>query len=199
MDIIIASNNKHKIEELKRILSSLNINVFSLKDKNITIEDIEENGSTFAENAMIKAKAVYDITHTPAIADDSGLCVDALGGKPGVYTARYAGEGASDEDKYNKILKELDGIEPEKRTARFVSAICLIINDNTIITAEGICEGAISYSPKGENGFGYDPIFLTEFNKTFSELTDKEKDSISHRGLALRDLHKKLSDYFGNK
>ena len=192
MDIIIATNNAHKVEEFKRILTPLGFNVFSLKDKNIKI-DVEENGTTFEENAIIKAKAIYDIVKLPVIADDSGLCVDALDGAPGIYSARFSGDH-DDSANNQKIFDELHAVPDEKRTARFVCNICCVFPNGDEITAQGVCEGKIGYELVGENGFGYDPLFMVG-DKSFAELTDAEKDQISHRGNAMREFKQKLEMY----
>ncbi len=181
MDIIIATNNAHKVEEFKRLLTPLGYRVYSLKDKEIQVE-IEENGSTFAENAMIKAQT-YDMVHLPVIADDSGICVDALDGRPGIYSARYGGEGLDDHGRNLKLLEELGGVTD--RTGRFVCSIAYIDAKGEKHSFEGVCEGVIGYEEKGENGFGYDPLFLVG-EKSFAELSGAEKDALSHRGKANR-------------
>ncbi|MCH5202087.1 MAG: RdgB/HAM1 family non-canonical purine NTP pyrophosphatase [Oscillospiraceae bacterium] len=190
---LIASNNQHKVQELNRILNPLGINAVTAKKCNVDLGDVEETGSTFAENAEIKALAAFDRTKMPSVADDSGLVVDALDGRPGVYSARYGGVNATDEDKYNKILEEMKNVPESERTARFVSSICLILEDGTKIQVEGTSEGKIAYEPKGTEGFGYDPIFVTQNGKTFAELTPGEKDAVSHRGKALIKLKDELT------
>lgn len=155
---------------------------------------MEENGTTFEENSFLKANAVHQHTKTAVVADDSGLCVDALGGAPGVYSARYAGEDTPYPEKIRLLLEELKDIPDEKRTARFVAHICFIDENSNRIDVEGVCEGNIGYEPKGENGFGYDPIFMVG-EKSFSELSDEEKDQCSHRGKALRELTKRLGQH----
>ncbi len=192
MIFVIATANPKKLTELSRILNPLGIDAVSIKDAGISIDDIEENGKTFEENARIKAQAVAKLTSMPVIADDTGLSVDVLGGEPGVYTARYAGEGASDKEKYEKLLNKLEGIPYEKRTAHFSTCICCIFPDKTEIISTGNCYGNIALAPHGENGFGYDPIFEVEKGKSLAELTAEEKDKISHRGNALRDFKIKL-------
>ena len=186
MEIIIASQNKGKLKEFDRMLSPLGFSVISAKEAGFT-EEVEETGKTFAENAEIKARAVFNACHRAAVADDSGLEVDALNGAPGVYTARYAGEHAADDDNIKKLLSELEEIPQEKRTARFVSAICCILENGEALFAVGTCEGIIGFEKRGENGFGYDPVFMVG-EKSFAELDSGEKDSISHRGRALREL-----------
>ena len=138
--------------------------------------------------------AAFSKTGISSVADDSGLVVDALGGEPGVYSARYAGEGATDAQRIEKLLKNMQGIPKEKRTAHFVCSICCVIDENTVITAEGVCDGTISYEPVGDGGFGYDPIFMTEDGRSFAQLSNEEKDALSHRGKALRILFDKLSE-----
>lgn len=182
MEIIIATGNAGKVREFKRMLEPLGYQVFSQKEKGIIL-DVEETGTTFAENAVRKAKAVWEKVKLPVIADDSGLCVDALDGRPGIYSARYAGEGATDADRVKKLLTELEG--KENRTGRFVCAIAYIDGAGEPHVFEGVCEGTMAESPRGEDGFGYDPIFLVG-EKTFAEMTAKEKDAVSHRGKANR-------------
>lgn len=184
--IILASNNKGKIREIQEILSPLGYEIISMRDSGIDI-DIEENGKTFKENAGIKAKAIYEISHTAVIADDSGLEVDYLNGAPGVYSHRYAGENATDEDRNNKLLSELSGIPEEKRGAAFVCEICYIDEVGTEQYVRGECRGKIGYEPIGENGFGYDPLFMYG-KKSFAEISAEEKNKISHRADALRKL-----------
>ncbi len=190
---IIASNNKNKAAELDRILNPLGIKAVTAREAGVDLGDVEETGSTFAENALIKAKAAFEKTGVPCVADDSGLAVDALNGEPGVYSARYAGENATDEDRINRLLKNLEGVPEEKRTAHFVCSVCCIIDNDTVITAEGTCDGTIAKEPVGNDGFGYDPVFITDGNKSFAQLTPDEKDAVSHRGRALRQLYSKLS------
>lgn len=192
---LIASNNAHKVLELNRILNPLGITAVTAKECGIDLGDVEETGTTFSENAEIKALSAFKKSGMPSIADDSGLVVDALNGRPGVYSARYGGENATDEDKYNKILEEMKDVPEKDRTARFVSSICCILEDGTKIKAEGYSEGTIAFSPKGEDGFGYDPIFVSQGGKTFAQLTSQEKDAVSHRGNALKILKEQLIKY----
>lgn len=188
--IVAATGNKGKLKEFREILKDYEI--ISMKDLGIDA-DVEENGKTFKENAYIKASEIAKLTDFPVLADDSGLCVDFLGGAPGVYTARYAGENATDEENINKLLEALKEADSPLRTARFTSVICIVFPDGTSVYGEGACEGKITFAPKGENGFGYDPVFYTEkFGKTFAELTPDEKNAISHRRHALDDINKKL-------
>ena len=187
---LLASNNQGKLREFREIFDGDNI--LSLQDISLKVE-VEEDGETFEENAVKKAREVARISGMTAISDDSGLCVDALAGAPGVYSARYAGENASDEDRIRKLLEELEG--EERRSARFVSVVALCTPQGETVTARGECEGEILLQPKGTGGFGYDPIFyVKEFNKTFGQLTGEEKNSISHRGRAIRALKEKLED-----
>ena len=192
---LIASNNAHKVVELNRILNPLGIHAVTAKECNIDLGDVEETGTTFAENAEIKAMSAYKKTSMPTVADDSGLMVDALDGRPGVYSARYAGENATDKDRYTKLLTEMKDVPDDKRTAHFVSSICCILDEKTIIKVEGTVEGKIAYAPKGEDGFGYDPVFITQSGKTFAQLSSDEKDAISHRGNALRKLKEEIIKY----
>lgn len=189
MDLIIASNNTNKIREIKEILGE-KFDLYSLKDKNIDI-DIEETGATFAENALIKAKAIAELTGSPALADDSGLEVFALNGAPGVYSARYGGEHGDDNANNRRLLDEMDNI-PDRR-AKFTSVIVVYYPDCRYITAEGSVEGIIISEPRGNNGFGYDPIFYcNELGKSFGEASEEEKNSLSHRFRALNNLLTKL-------
>ncbi|MGI5894771.1 MAG: RdgB/HAM1 family non-canonical purine NTP pyrophosphatase [Candidatus Merdivicinus sp.] len=188
MEIIIATGNAGKVREFKRMLEPLGYTVFSQKEKEIFV-DPEEDGDTFAENALIKARAVWEIAHTAVIADDSGLCVDALDGRPGVYSARYAGEGATDADRNRKLLAELEGVS--NRAAHFTCAIAYIDAEGRARVFEGICPGTIGFEPKGADGFGYDPLFLCG-EKTFGEMSAEEKDAVSHRGRANRMLEEYL-------
>lgn len=197
MIFVIASNNRKKIEELERILSPLNIYAKTAEQLGKESIEVEETGTTFAENAELKAKAMCEHTGMPAIADDSGLVVDALGGAPGVLSARYAGEGATDAEKINKLLTELMKTGSSDRSARFECVICCYFPNGEKIFAHGTCEGTIGYAPRGANGFGYDPIFFVEGNKTFAELSDHQKDLISHRGRALKELSAILKKRYG--
>ncbi|SKA90028.1 XTP/dITP diphosphohydrolase [Caloramator quimbayensis] len=190
--IIIASNNKHKVDEIKDILKGFCNEILSLKEAGINCE-VEENGTTFEENAYIKAKAIVDLTGLPCIADDSGLEVDALNGAPGVYSARFSGEHGNYKKNNEKLLSLLKGVPREKRGARFVTAIALVTPDGDKIFARGEIRGIITEEEVGSNGFGYDPLFLVlGLNKTFAQLSSQEKNSISHRGRALNDLKEKL-------
>lgn len=193
MKVIAATKNKGKIREMMEILSPLGIEIISQQELGIEV-DVEETGDTFEKNALIKARAVAMVCDYPILADDSGICVDALGGAPGVRSARYAGDYASDNDRINKLLKELG--DNENRNAKFVTSVAFIMPDGTEITAEGEVNGEIMHEPMGDNGFGYDPIFYSyELKKAFAQASDEEKNSVSHRGRALRALCTKLTEY----
>ena len=183
MKVILASNNKHKLTEMKKILSPLGYDVMSQAEAGCII-DVEETGTTFEENAALKAQAVHDMTGFPVISDDSGLEVDYLGGAPGVYSHRYAGENATDADRCLKLLSELEGVEKSSRTARFVCVVCFIDENGKKTVVRGTCEGYIGTEPIGENGFGYDPVFMYG-TRSFAELSEEEKNAVSHRADAL--------------
>ncbi len=184
MKVILASNNANKIREMQQILEPLGMEVLSQREAGADFE-AEENASTFAGNAELKAYAVYEQLHCPVIADDSGLVVDALNGAPGVYSHRFAGEDATDEQRCQKILEQLTGVPKAQRTARFLCAICYLDENGQKHFFTGSCEGYIGTEPRGSNGFGYDPIFCCG-DQTLAEMTDEEKNQISHRGHALR-------------
>jgi XTP/dITP diphosphohydrolase len=193
MKVIAATKNKGKIREMQEILAPLDMEVISQQEMGIDV-DAEETGDTFEKNALIKARAVAMICDYPILADDSGICVDSLGGAPGVYSARYAGDNATDEDRIKKLLGELG--DNENRNAKFVTAVAFIHPDGTEITACGEVKGYITTEPHGDNGFGYDPIFFSEeLGKTFAQSSDEEKNSVSHRGRALQNLYEKLKKY----
>lgn len=190
MKAVLASNNKKKMVEMRAILGELGVEVLSQADVGVSIEP-EENGTTFEENSRIKAVAIMEATGLPAIADDSGLVVDALDGAPGVYSARYGGEGLDDTGRWQLLLKNMEG--KENRACKFVSVICCAFPDGTQLMARGEVHGVVAQGPKGEGGFGYDPIFwLPEQGKSMAELTAEEKNQISHRGNALRVFKKEL-------
>ena len=194
MDMIIATHNKHKVEEFSRILAPLGVKI-----RTAELTEAEETGTTFRENAYIKAKTACDETGLPCIADDSGLSVDALNGEPGVYSARYAEEGK----RKKTVLEKLENVPEEKRGAHFTSAICCVFPNGDVLEAEGYCYGRIAHACRGTSGFGYDPIFIcTEAGcagKTFGEATAAEKDAVSHRGKSLRLFAEKLETYLRNK
>ncbi len=191
MDFLLATHNTKKRDELQRILSPLGVRVLIAEDAGINLPDVEETGSTFEENAALKAHSGCEFSGMPCIGDDSGLAVDALGGAPGIYSARYAGDHGNDGKNILKLLKELEGVPAEKRTARFVCAVCCAFPDGRSIEVSGTCEGSIGFAPSGNGGFGYDPVFFVG-EKSFGELSSAEKDSLSHRGNALRLLCERL-------
>ena len=193
MKLVLASKNAHKQVEMRDILSQLGVEVVLESEVGVDV-DVEETGETFEDNSLLKAKAVMEATGMPAIADDSGLCVDALGGAPGVYSARYGGPGLDDAGRYRLLLENMRGQTP--RTAKFVSVITCCFPNGDVITARGECPGTIAYAPQGEGGFGYDPVFfLPQRKKTFAQLTAEEKNAISHRGNALKEFQIKLERY----
>ncbi|MDD2969676.1 MAG: XTP/dITP diphosphatase [Lachnospiraceae bacterium] len=190
--IIFATGNEGKLKEIKMIFADMEIEVVSMNEAGIDVE-IEENGSSFEENAVIKAKAIAEICHEIVLADDSGLVIDALGGEPGVYSARYMGENTSYVLKNQNILERMKGVNEADRSARFVCAVAAAFPDGEIATTEGLMEGIIALEPSGENGFGYDPIFyLTQHQCTSADLDPKTKNEISHRGKALEEMKKIL-------
>ena len=192
MKFVLASQNKGKLAEMQSILGELGVEVVLQSDLGLRVE-VEETGTTFAENSMLKAKAVMEASGLPAIADDSGLCVDWLNGAPGVYSARYGGV-ETDEERYQLLLNNLRGAT--NRAAHFHTDIVCCFPNGDVLQAAGDCFGTIAYAPRGEGGFGYDPIFFVpELRKTFSQLTAEEKNAVSHRGNALRDFAIKLKDY----
>ena len=193
MKLVLASKNPKKLKEMNEILSTFGIEVCMQSDVGLDI-DVEETGTTFEENSLLKAKAIMEASGLPAIADDSGLCVDALGGAPGVYSARYGGEGLDDTGRYRLLLENLKGLSP--RTAKFVSVITCCFPNGDVLTARGECPGTIAFAPQGDNGFGYDPVFwLPQMKKTFAQLSAEEKNAISHRGNALKDFRTRLEEY----
>ncbi len=191
---MIATRNRGKLRELKELLADFGLDIQPL-DHFPQVGEIVEDGDTFFENAMKKAKTVSEKTGLMAIADDSGLEVDALKGAPGVYSARYAGEDATDEQNYQKLLDEMKDVPEEKRGAQFRCVMVAYRPDGRWVSAEGICRGSITTSPRGEQGFGYDPVFVPEGDtRTMAELTREEKNKISHRGKALEILQEKISE-----
>ena len=193
MKLVLASKNRKKLMEMNDILSHLGIEVCSEAEAGVDLE-VEETGTTFEENSLLKARAVMEASGLPAIADDSGLCVDCLGGAPGVYSARYGGEGLSDEARYQILLENMRG--QMTRTAKFVSVITCCFPNGDVLSARGECPGTIAYAPMGEGGFGYDPVFFVpELKKTFAQLSAEEKNAISHRGKALEAFKVRLEEY----
>lgn len=194
MKIFIATKNQKKLTELSRILVPMGFEVLSQKDFDNDFPEPVEDGSTFEENAIIKAKDGLKNTGLISVADDSGICVDYLGGAPGIYSARYSGEHGDDDSNNKKLLSELEGVPFEKRTGRYVAAIACVFPDGRCFTVRGECEGKIGFEPKGTGGFGYDPYFISELG-VMAELTSEQKDSISHRGKALRLFKHELKKY----
>lgn len=209
MLICAASNNAGKLKELRRILERMGHEVKSLRELGITL-DPEETGTTFAENARIKAEAFCKASGLPTVADDSGLCVDALNGAPGVYSARYCGHHGDDAANNAKLLREMADVPAEQRTARFVSAVCFLLPDGRELLVEGECPGSVAFTETGSNGFGYDPLFIPDrvglpdgtttentARRSYAELADAEKDAISHRGRAMEKLDAQLPAFLG--
>ncbi|MCI9683007.1 MAG: XTP/dITP diphosphatase [Lachnospiraceae bacterium] len=195
--IIFATGNEGKMREIRMILEDLGTEVLSLKEAGITLE-VQEDGETFEENAVIKARAVMEETKALVLADDSGLEIDYLNGEPGVYSARYMGEDTSYRIKNQNLIERLEGVPEEKRTARFVCVIAAAFPDGRILTARGTIEGIIGYEERGEGGFGYDPIFwLPEYGCSTAELTMEKKNELSHRGKALRAIKDELKRAMG--
>lgn len=190
MNILIATNNKHKVREISQIFAGTDLKTVSPAQINLSVE-VEEDGNTFAENALKKARGFCEASGLICVADDSGLTVECLSGEPGVYSARYGGEGLDDKGRTQLLLKNMSGAK--NRRAAFVSSVAMVFPDGRVVTAEGRCEGRIALAPSGNNGFGYDPVFVPDgYDKTFSELSEEEKNRISHRGRALEALEKKL-------
>ena len=199
MKFIIATNNAKKLVELERILNPLGIEAVSAKEAGVVLDEVDETGTTFSENAFLKANAAFEKTGMPAVADDSGICVDALNGRPGIFSARYCPElCVTDEDRTRRILDELKDVPDGKRGAHYTCAICCILPDGSKIEIEETCEGTIGYEFIGDGGFGYDPIFM-QGDRTFAQLTAREKDKVSHRGKALRRLKTELEEYMKRK
>ena len=188
MKLVLATNNAHKLSEIRQILGNQFEEILSLADLGIK-QDIEETGTTLKENAIIKAKTVMKWTGLPALADDTGLMVDALNGEPGVYSARYAGPQHDDKANCAKLLKNLENVHGRARTAHFSTCMAVAYPNGKIYTVEGRVDGEITTEPHGKNGFGYDPIFFCyDLNKNFAEATPEEKNSVSHRGRALQKI-----------
>lgn len=189
MKLVLASKNRHKLAEMQTILGELGLEVVLESEVGVDV-DVEETGTTFEENALLKAKAVMEASGMAAIADDSGLEVDALHGAPGVYSARYGGKD-SDAARTALLLENMRDVPQEKRTARFVSAIACALPDGRVVTARGVCEGTVLFETRGDNGFGYDPVFFVpELGMTFAEADGARKNAVSHRGNALKEFCK---------
>ena len=197
MRFVLASNNAHKLEEVRAILSGSGVEVLSQREAGIAVEP-EENGATFEENSLIKARAACAAAGLPAIADDSGLTVPALNGEPGIYSARYGGPGLKDEERYGYLLERMKDIQD--RRASFVCCVSCVFPDGDELTARGECRGRILRAPEGNGGFGYDPVFLSDdLGKSLGTAAPEEKNGISHRGRALRAMCAKLEEYFREK
>ena len=193
MKLVLASKNEKKLKEMNEILSGMGVEVCLQRDAGVDV-DVEETGTTFEENSMLKARAVMEASGLPAIADDSGVCVDALNGGPGIYSARYGGPELDDAGRYRLLLENMRGART--RAAHFTSCIACVFPNGDTLEAEGICPGTIAFAPQGDGGFGYDPVFfLPELRKTYAQLTPEEKAAVSHRGKALAVFEGKLRDY----
>lgn len=193
--IIFATGNEGKMREIRMILADMGMEILSMKEAGVQA-DIVEDGTTFTENAIIKAKAVMEITGEIAMADDSGLVIDYLNGEPGIYSARYMGEDTSYDIKNQNLIDRLAGVPEAERTAHFACAIACALPDGTVLTCEGTMEGIIGYESRGTNGFGYDPIlYLPEYGCASAELSLEKKNELSHRGKALRIMREKLKEY----
>ena len=195
MTFLIATHNPHKLEELARILRPLGIEAVTDRQIGLTLTEADETGETFAENAFLKASLACRESGLPAVADDSGLCVDALGGAPGVYSARYAPEG----QLCATLLKNMADVPAAARGAHFVSSVCCVFPNGDVVTAEGRCDGVIATACRGEGGFGYDPVFEVAGGRTFAELLPAEKDAVSHRGRALETFSEHLQAYLNKE
>ncbi len=193
--IVAASRNRHKIEEIEAITKKFGMRIISRDEAGIPPVEIEEDGQTFEENSFKKASEIMKLCGQITLADDSGLMVDYLNGAPGVYSVRFAGEDGNDAKNNEKLLKLMEGVPADKRTAKFVSVITMVYPDGTVLTARGECPGTILTAPAGDGGFGYDPLFVPEgYEKTFAQLTADEKNAISHRAVALVELERLLSE-----
>lgn len=195
MTFYMATKNAGKLKEMCRIIEPMGYSVLCETDLSSPLDDIEETGTTFEENALLKAMSAYRQLKMPSVADDSGLCVDALDGAPGIYSARYSGEHGNDEKNMDKLLDAMKNVPTEKRTARFVSAIACVFSEDDYFVVRGTCEGSIAEKRIGTNGFGYDPVFITPYG-AFGEMTDKEKDAVSHRHNSLAAFAEKLKERF---
>ena len=195
MKVILASQNAHKLAEIQAIVAKYGIELVLQSELGLHV-DVDETGTSFEENSELKARAVMEATGLPALADDSGLCVDVLGGAPGIYSARYgAPDCVTDRDRLNHLLENMRGVRSEERTARFVCVITLLWPDGRRLTAKGTCEGYITFEPRGEDGFGYDPVFFVPSHGcTFAQMGAEEKNKISHRANALTRLERMLEE-----
>lgn len=198
--IVAATGNAHKLAEIEAITAQLGLKVITKAQAGAGDLDVEETGTTFEENSLLKAEAIMKATGLPAIADDSGLETDALNGAPGVYSARFSGEDATDASNNEKLLQMMADVPDAERGARFVSVVTLCYPDGTVLAARGECPGTILRELRGDGGFGYDPLFLPEgFDRTYAQITAEEKNSISHRARALEGLKKQLETYIADK
>ena len=198
--VVAASRNRHKIEEIDAITKKFGMHIISRDEAGVPDIEITEDGQTFEDNSLKKAREIMKLCGQITIADDSGLMVDCLDGAPGVYSARFAGEDGNDEKNNQKLLMLLESVPEEKRTAEFVSVITMVYPDGNIITARGECRGRIITEPAGDNGFGYDPLFVPDgYDRTFAQLTAEEKNSVSHRAAALEKLKKLLGENMKNR
>lgn len=203
MTVLVATNNLKKRDELVRLLAPLGLSVVTAAEAGVDLGDVEETGTTFEQNALIKAVSGCQASGMPCVADDSGLEVDALDGEPGVFSARYAGAHGDDARNNEKLLHALRHVPEAERTARFICAACFCAPDGVTLTVRGVCEGSIAFHPEGSGGFGYDPLFLPAAAEpadgkkpTMASLSDSEKDAISHRGAAIRQLAVKIGEYY---
>ncbi len=200
---MLATTSAGKVREFRELVAAhldpARVQIATPDELGLTLPPVEESGATFTENALLKARAVAHAAGLPALADDSGLCVDALSGRPGLHSARWAGSAATDADRCALLLQRLQGVPAKRRAARFVCVVALALPDGTTWTAEGTCEGIIAAAPCGAQGFGYDPVFLVPaLGITFAELSDAEKNRLSHRALALAALAPRLKVVFNN-
>ncbi len=194
MKFFVATKNAHKLAEFSKIFEGSGITLCSEKDLAEPLPEADETGTTFCENALIKAREGCKATGMPSVADDSGLCVDYLNGAPGIYSARYAGEHGDDNANNEKLLKELDGVPKDKRTARFISVIACVFPDGREFTVEGSVEGIIDTKPNGNGGFGYDPLFITEYG-CFGVVPPEVKNAVSHRANAIKKFKEEIKKY----
>jgi len=197
--LVIATGNPNKLKEIQSLLKDFPITIKSKDEAGLKSVEIEETGTTFEENALLKAKGIQQYTGTMVLADDSGIAVDALEGAPGVYSARYAGEEGNDQKNNEKLLEALKEVPMEERGAVFVCAIVLLFPDGRVLKARGVTRGRVGFEKKGQGGFGYDPLFKLPDGKTMAELTAKEKNAISHRGKALRKIKELLEEEFAKE
>ena len=196
--LVLATRNRGKIAEMQRLLDSFSLSIAVRSSSEFEVDDVEETGDTFEENALIKATTIARVTGLPAIADDSGLCIDALGGAPGIYSARWAGTHGDDLANIRKVLEQLSNVPSSKRSARFICVIALALPDGRSEVVRGELPGEIRRESAGSNGFGYDPIFQpTGFLQTLAEMTPEAKDEISHRARALREIAPKIAPFIG--